>query len=389
MEDLILKKKLVKIMTSQRTILGAGPMSLNSINAVDFVSKKNKVPIFLICSRRQIDSKFHGGGYVNNWSTEDLSHYLKKKKNNNVILCRDHGGPWQNNKEIKKKLNLKQAMISAKKSFEDDIDNDFKIIHIDPSLNIDGKNSLERVIDLIMELYQHCYEYALKKKKKILFEIGTEEQTGFSDNFIELENLIDKITKKLLKKKLPKPVFMVAQTGTRVLENKNIGSLDFPDQRLINELPAEITIPKVSKMFERYGIYIKQHNSDYLSAETLKWLPRLGIHAINVAPEFGYIESLEYSKLLKELKLKKHLDTFYEIAYNSKKWVKWMSEKESSDEFKSLLCGHYIYSDEKFLESKNEVKEILKKRKINLDYILESKIREKLSEYIKSLNFFS
>ena len=115
MEDLILKKKLVKIMTSQRTILGAGPMSLNSINAVDFVSKKNKVPIFLICSRRQIDSKFHGGGYVNNWSTEDLSHYLKKKKNNNVILCRDHGGPWQNNKEIKKKLNLKQAMISAKK----------------------------------------------------------------------------------------------------------------------------------------------------------------------------------------------------------------------------------------------------------------------------------
>ena len=166
MEDLILKKKLVKIMTSQRTILGAGPMSLNSINAVDFVSKKNKVPIFLICSRRQIDSKFHGGGYVNNWSTEDLSHYLKKKKNNNVILCRDHGGPWQNNKEIKKKLNLKQAMISAKKSFEDDIDNDFKIIHIDPSLNIDGKNSLERVIDLIMELYQHCYEYALKKKKR-------------------------------------------------------------------------------------------------------------------------------------------------------------------------------------------------------------------------------
>ena len=44
-------------------------------------------------------------------------------------------------------------------------------------------------------------------------------------------------------------------------------------------------------MFEKYGIYIKQHNTDYLSNDTLKWLPRLGIHAVNVAPEFGFIES--------------------------------------------------------------------------------------------------
>ena len=51
----------------------------------------------------------------------------------------------------------------------------------------------------------------------------------------------------------------------------------------------------------KYGIFLKQHNTDYLSNETLKWLPRLGIHAVNVAPEFGYIESLEYSKSIKSI----------------------------------------------------------------------------------------
>ena len=57
-------------------------------------------------------------------------------------------------------------MKSAKKSFEADISNDFKVIHIDPSLNIDNKNNLKRVTENIFELYEYCYEFAQKRKKK-------------------------------------------------------------------------------------------------------------------------------------------------------------------------------------------------------------------------------
>ena len=64
MEDLKLKKYLKKYINTKKTVLGVGPMSLNCINASNNISFKYKVPIFLICSRRQIDSKFHGGGYV-------------------------------------------------------------------------------------------------------------------------------------------------------------------------------------------------------------------------------------------------------------------------------------------------------------------------------------
>ncbi len=295
----------------------------------------------------------------------------------------DHGKIiWK----LKKKMNIEEAMKSAKKSFEVDIANDFKVIHIDPSLNIDSKNNLKRVIDNIFELYEHCFEFSNKNKKKIIFEIGTEEQTGFSDNFLELENLVSKILIKINKSKLPKPMFMVAQTGTRVIENKNIGSLDFPDKRIINELPAEITLPKISKMFEKYGIFIKQHNTDYLSNETLKWLPRLGIHAVNVAPEFGFIESLEYSKILKKYNLKKNLDKFYQIAYESKKWKKWIESKNHNTEFKALLCGHYIYSNEKFIESKKEVEIFLKKKGIDLNKKLKKTIEDSILNYLKQLN---
>jgi len=182
---------------------------------------------------------------------------------------------------------------------------------------------------------------------------------------------------------------MVAQTGTRVIENKNIGSLDFPDKRIINQLPAEITLPKISKMFEKYGIFIKQHNTDYLSNDTLKWLPRLGIHAVNVAPEFGFVESLEYSKILKRYNLKKNLEKFYQIAYDSNKWKKWIENKNHTPEFKALLCGHYIYSNEKFIESKREVEFFLKKRGVNLNNNLKNKIEQCILNYLKQLNNFN
>ena len=389
MEDINLKKNLINFINLKKTILGVGPMSMNCIDAANNLSNRHKIPMFLICSRRQIDSKAHGGGYVNNWTTEELNSYLKSKKNKYLILSRDHGGPWQNNNEIKKKLNINEAMKSAKESFEADIDNDFKVIHIDPSLNIDNKNNLKRATDNIFELYEHCFEFSNKKKKRIIFEIGTEEQTGFSDNFLELENLVSKILVKLSKSKLPKPMFMVAQTGTRVIENKNIGSLDFPDKRIINQLPAEITLPKISKMFEKYGIFIKQHNTDYLSNDTLKWLPRLGIHAVNVAPEFGFVESLEYSKILKRYNLKKNLEKFYQIAYDSNKWKKWIENKNHTPEFKALLCGHYIYSNEKFIESKKEVEFFLKKRGVNLNNNLKNKIEQCILNYLKQLNNFN
>ena len=74
-------------------------MSIDLINCISLYAKKNKKYIFLIATRNQIDAKKFGGGYVNNFSTEEYSNYIASFKNKYLILCRDHCGPFIKDKE--------------------------------------------------------------------------------------------------------------------------------------------------------------------------------------------------------------------------------------------------------------------------------------------------
>ena len=158
------EKNLRKLITvDKKTLLGIGPMSKNVTDSAIEIANEENIPLMLIASRRQVDSINHGGGYVENWTTEDFAKYVKEKdKQKNIILCRDHGGPWQNNLEIKDKLSAKLAMDSCKISFHEDIKNGFKIIHIDPSINPYKKNSLDSILNKIYELYEFCYSISKK-----------------------------------------------------------------------------------------------------------------------------------------------------------------------------------------------------------------------------------
>ena len=92
------------ILKRRNTMLGVGPMSKICVDATIEISNQYKVPIFLIASRRQIECKSLGGGYCNNWNTEQLSKYVSSKdKKNMIILSRDHGGSFQGNPDIEKK----------------------------------------------------------------------------------------------------------------------------------------------------------------------------------------------------------------------------------------------------------------------------------------------
>ena len=71
------------------TLLGVGPMSLNCVDASIEISNKYNIPLFLISSRRQIDSEELGKGYVNNWSTSEFANYVKEKdKKLNLFIQR-------------------------------------------------------------------------------------------------------------------------------------------------------------------------------------------------------------------------------------------------------------------------------------------------------------
>ena len=378
-------KKLIK---KNKTALGVGPMSKNCVDATIELSNKYNVPIMLIASRRQIDSEFFGGGYVNKWSTKIFSEYVKKNdKKGNIILARDHGGPWQNSHELENKYNIKKAMQSAKKSFEEDILNDFKIIHIDTSIQPSGKKiSISKSLDRFYELFEHCLTFANKNKKEIEFEIGTEEQSGSTNTPDELEFTLQKVTTFCKKKKFKKPIFVVIQSGTKVSETRNIGSFESP-LRIENELAVEIQLPKMIEICRKNNFFMKEHNADYLTDHSLTLHPKLGIHAANIAPEFGVGETKALIKILKENNLKKELDLFLEISFKSKKWKKWLIPGSNiSDLEKSIISGHYIFSDYKFLLLKEKLKKIFIKKNINLDKYLRDRIKKLVYRYIKNFN---
>jgi len=365
------------------TLLGVGPMSLNCVDATIELSNRYDVNLMLIASRRQIDSEEFGKGYVNNWSTKEFADYVKKNDTSEKIyLARDHGGPWQNLKESQNKLDLKQAMESAKLSFKNDIDAGFKILHIDPSIDIFNNPSNQDVLDRLFELYEYCYDYSIRTNKQIIFEIGTEEQTGSTNRLEELEFNLEETNKFCSKNNFPKPTFIVVQTGTRVMETKNIGSFDKP-LRVENEIPAEIQVPKMIEICKKYSILMKEHNTDYLSDNALKWHPRLGIHAANVAPEFGVAETKAFLRILKNNNLNKLVEEFIKLSYESKKWEKWMlPETKASDYEKAIISGHYIFSNKKFIEIKNKAAISLKKKSIYLDKYLKNEVKKSILRYL-------
>ena len=365
------------------TLLGVGPMSTNCVNAAIDLANEYAIPLMLIASRRQIDSEQFKGGYVNNWTTSKFANYVKTKdKKTNIILSRDHGGPWQNNEEKKQNLNLDLAMKSAKESYKEDIDAGFKILHIDTSIDIHKTPSQNEVLDRLFELYEYCWSYALDKGKEIIFEIGTEEQSGSTNTPDELDFTLSSMEKFCKKNKFPSPTFVVIQTGTRVMEMRNVGSFDSP-LRIFNEIPSEIQVPKMIEICKKYNIFMKEHNTDYLSDIALSWHPRLGIHAANVAPEFGVAETKAFLKIMEDNDLTSQANKFIELSYNSKKWDKWMLPKTTaSDRDRSIISGHYIFSTPECLELKKEVSQHLNSKRIDLDSYLYDQVKKSIFRYL-------
>lgn len=366
------------------TLLCIGPMSLNCVDATIELANEHDVMLMLIASRRQIDSEKFNGGYVNNWTTEKFAnHVTSKDKFKNILLARDHGGPWQNDIEKKEKMSLRLAMDSAKESYKADIDAGFEVLHIDPSIDIHGNPSRDELLERLFELYEFCWRYAQNKGKEIIFEVGTEEQSGSTNTLEELDYNLSSIKKFCNQNNLPFSTFVVVQTGTRVMETRNVGSFDSP-LRVIEEVPSEIQVPKMIEICKKHNILMKEHNTDYLSDVALSWHPRLGIHAANVAPEFGVAETKSLLDIMEKNDLSILAERFLDLAFNSKKWQKWMlPNSNATDRDKSIIAGHYMFSQPEFIEIKKEVSQKLKNQQgIELDIFLKDRVKKSILRYL-------
>jgi len=282
-----------------------GPMSKN---VVDVAKEYN---IGFICSRRQID---YNSGYVNNWTTSSFSAYIKSY-NKNILIARDHGGPHQGAEED-----------DGYASLQHDI-NYFDILHIDPWKKI---TSFSDGVEETIKMIHFCY----KRNNNILFEVGTEEAIKrFTAQ--DLHTLLHALESNLSRECFSRIVYAVVQSGTALQETRQIGSYD--RDRLLGML--DVT--------KRYNKQSKEHNGDYIPAAIIREKFNCGLSAINIAPEFGVIETSTYIKLLS----KDDIEVLFNICFTSNKWQKWVTDSFNPIENKIELikiCAHYIFNTAAF-----------------------------------------
>ena len=318
-----------------------GPMSKNIVDAVIEYSNDNDVPIGLIPSRRQID---YDSGYVNNWKTNSFSRYVKSRTEK-VLLVRDHGGPNQGYK-----------LDNGKVSLTTDA-NCFDVIHVDVwkkyQYYYDG---LEQTISLI--------NFMFNLNPKLLFEVGTERSIRETTPG-EIDNLLTQLKQNLKPNIFGRIKYCVIQSGTALQGRRNIGEYDH--NMLINMV----------EVVRKHGMISKEHNGDYLTKGLINSKFEAGLDSINVAPEFGGIET---SAILDHIyKSKTLVEEFYQLCYQSNKWVKWVPDDYKPEDNKIeiiKISGHYVFSHPKFIEMKNNLR-------ISDDYIkykIKDRIRDLLDE---------
>lgn len=304
-----------------------GPMSKNIVDAIVEFCANTGNTIAFIPSRRQVE---WDGGYVNNWTTEEFSKYVTT-----LPLQRDHSGPGQGNNDDD---GLESLAHDAKY---------FQLIHIDPWKKYPGYvDGLEQTIKMI--------KFALEINPQLIFEVGTEEAIRpFEAD--ELNQLVIDLWAALPKETYKQIKYLVIQSGTSLKGTDQTGNYD-----------AE-RLKEMIKVAQRHDLISKEHNGDYIPVETIKEKFNLGLDCINIAPEFGLIETQTY---LDEIKNSKIFDRFWQICYDSKKWVKWVSpsfDPYYNKEQLIKICGHYVLSYPEFIsEIKSQFPGIDEKIKLNV-----------------------
>jgi D-tagatose-1,6-bisphosphate aldolase subunit GatZ/KbaZ len=386
------------------TLLGIGPMSRPVIEASFILAKEKDFPLMFIASRNQVDAKELGGGYVCNWDQYDFANALKDIAdevgfNGIYHICRDHGGPWQRDRERNDKLPEKKAMDLGKQSYLVDLLAGFDLLHIDPTKDPHAKGvvPMELIFNRTVELMEYVEnERIARNLPPIAYEVGTEETNGGLTTENAYSEFIKKLTVRLTAKNLPLPNFIVGQTGTLTRLTENVGNFNADTAR------------KLSFEAREYNVGLKEHNGDYLSDFILYIHPVLGITAANVAPEFGVVETGAYLMLADiekdaydrgMLKTKSNfVKTIQEAAVKSQRWRKWMigdigcmpvEDVMKDEELVKLITetsGHYTFE---ILAVKEEMKIMFN----NLDVLgIESykividRIKNSIARYIECFN---
>lgn len=327
--------------------VAVGMATSYALDAVRELADEAGRPVMVIASRRQVDCEHAGGGYVG-WTTADwCASSAKGGDRARLLLTRDHGGPYQHPRDLREQLSPSAAMASAIESFGCDIQAGVELLHLDTSLGAGGAPERTAVaMQRTVELVAACAEIADREKRAVGFELGVEVQ---SELVAEPQRFADEVGPLVVEVKRAcgaVPVFVVAQTGTKVAGRRNTGELQGRSStvqaRRLRGLAAAV---------DAFGSRLKAHNCDYLSDQAIRRLHDLGAW-MNISPELGSAQTVAVLRAARENRLDGSLDSFCDAVISAGYWRKWAEAPDGAvpDREKVVLGGSYLFSTPAFAE---------------------------------------
>jgi fructose/tagatose bisphosphate aldolase len=289
--------------------LGFGPMSQEVITAICNYAQEKQQPLMLISSRNQIDAD---SGYV--MTTPEYRQLLETLPTEYIWTCRDHCGPYF--LDIEKDLPLDQAIAATKKTIAYDIEQGYDLIHIDTSR-----------VDDTYGVAEDLFKFALSLNPNIRFEFGTEENVGVAAGITTYRHDV------AFAKDMTNIEFVVAQTGSLCQEDHQHGEFDYA---------AAVELVGIANVA---GVKLKEHNADYLTPAEVQLRKSAGVHALNIAPQLGVVQT----KLLRAIAAE-HAPTewkaFARVVLASGRWTKWTDL--NSELQKINVAGHYCFASPEY-----------------------------------------
>jgi hypothetical protein len=321
--------------------LGLGPMSLDLIDIICDYSKLKDQPFMMVASRNQVD---YQGGYV--CTTAELINRVRSS-GANVLVCRDHCGPYFKNAD--QGLDQAAAIAQVMRTIDTDIDNGIDLIHVDPSKVLYQRE--RTAISLI--------EHILKQAPHMMLEYGSEENIG--------EACIDETLSKdldLLEPYRNNIRFVVAQTGSLV-KDKQVGTFDVD------------RVKKLTDMVHERGFLFKEHNADYLTNDQIRSRAKAGVDAMNIAPQLGAMQTRVLHTHCCRNQLSKLWNQFSNEVINGDKWQRWLSSTDADNAWKTIIAGHYH-------QNSNLVNEMLKIDQTGYQSMLQTTVTGLLDDYTEN-----
>jgi D-tagatose-1,6-bisphosphate aldolase subunit GatZ/KbaZ len=396
--DYILKRfdELEEETRVRRTLFAVCPNSISVLKAALLSAKRCNAPVKFAATLNQVDTD---GGYTGFNAKEFVDTIREEARvinfNGPVIIAIDHGGPWLKDKHRLDKLSYPETMKEVRNSFEKAMDAGFDMIHVDTTIDVTlpkgATIDIEVVAKRTIELIAHCENYRKRKGyEKIAYEVGTEEVHGGLADMKVFNRFLELLHEGLKMADLKDiwPCFVVGKVGTD----------------LHTTLFDPVVARQLAEAVKPYGSKIKGHYSD--NVDNPEEYPLSGMGAANVGPEFtereydGLMELVTIeNKLHKEGKIAKPSgmkERLWEAVIASKRWIKWIHEDESSENFYTLDKSRqlwliktgcrYIWENPEVIAARSKLYSNMERNGIRSEIIVQTAICQAMDRYFYKFN---